>query len=199
MLVWNRVLSFAEIDEVHAYLNARYSLSLPLWSSYLPSPNIHLYGQSNPAGRGDRGVSNVNILPEYLGPIANANVWHGSPPNNQTLGTAWETLDNTISKPGGTAYTGNHMLGDNVGQPTLYVGPESALSKEYIDLRGGTVWLNKYNSWRNESSIRKWNDPILASNGWLFNAQQHVSAFWVGDAKFLGQCSSNASFRQSTE
>lgn len=143
-LVWNRLLSFAEIDEVNTYLNTRYGLTMPLWSSYTPSKTIWMGGQSNAAGRGDRGASNVNIPAEYLGPITNANIWHGSPPNNQTLGTAWETLDNTISKPGGTPYTGNHMLGDNAGQPTLYVGCESTLAKEYLDLKGGSIYLNKY-------------------------------------------------------
>lgn len=143
-LVWNRLLSFSEIDEVTTYINNRYGLINPLWSSYTPAKTIWMGGQSNMAGRGDRGAADVNIAAEWRGPITNAIIWHGSPVNNGTLATAWETLDNTISKPGGTPYTGNHMLGDNPGQPTIYVGCESVLAKEYLDLKGGSIYLNKY-------------------------------------------------------
>lgn len=143
-LVWNRALSLSEIDEVHTYLNTRYSLTLPLWSSYTPSKMVGLYGQSNAAGRGDRGVADANVPAEYLGAITNASIWHGTPTSNIGLATAWEALDNTASKTTGSTYTGNHMLGDNFGQPTLYIGPESVMCKEYLDLQGGSIYLNKY-------------------------------------------------------
>lgn len=140
-LVWDRLLTLDEIDEVHAYLNTRYGLSVPMWSSYTPSPTVIMQGQSNSAGRGDRGVSNANIPAEYLGSITGANVWHGLAASNGPLGSAFETLSNTASK---TGFTGNHMFADNSIQPTSYIGAESALCKEYLDANGGSVWLNKY-------------------------------------------------------
>jgi len=141
-LVWNRLLSLAELDEVYVYLNARYGTSIPLNSSYTAAPTILLVGESNAAGRGDRGVADANIPAEYLGAISNANAWHGNATaNNATAGTAFETLDNTAVK---TGFTGNHMFGDNITQPANYIGCESAMCKEYLDANGGSVWLNKY-------------------------------------------------------
>ena len=138
-LVWDRLLSIAELDEVYTYLNDRYGASIPLSASRTAIPVGVLIGDSNAAGRGDRGASNANISAEYLGPIANANIWYGGT-NNMGMGTAWETLDNTAVK---SLWTGNHMFMDNYTRPTDYVGCESALSKEYIDLHGGTFFLLK--------------------------------------------------------
>lgn len=138
-LVWNRLLSFEEFDEVYAYLNLRYGASIPLQSSYTLSPTIMLIGDSNGAGRGDKGVANVNIPAEYLGAITGANALADSGGANVGA-TAFETLDNTVAK---TGFTGNHMFNDNVTRPTLYVGCESAMCKEYLDLHGGSVWLVK--------------------------------------------------------
>jgi len=140
-LVWNRVLTLDEIDEVHAYLNDRYGAAIPMWSSYAASPTLCMHGQSNSAGRGDRGSSDANIPAEYLGSITGANVWHGLAASNGPVGSAFETLNNTASK---TGFTGNHMFGDNVSQPGLFFGAESALCKEYLDANGGSVYLNKY-------------------------------------------------------
>lgn len=139
-LVWNRLLSFTELDEVYTYLNLRYGASIPLQSSYTLSPTIMQIGDSNAAGRGDKGASNVNIPAEYLGPISNANVLHGIAASNTLSAVGFETLDNTAAK---TGFTGNHMLADNVARPTLNVGCESAMCKEYLDLHGGSVWLVK--------------------------------------------------------
>jgi hypothetical protein len=160
-LVWNRALSVAELDEVHAYLNTRYGASIPLFSSYTPAPTISMHGQSNSAGRGDRGVSDANIPVEYRGAIGNANVWHGLTAlnANQGAGTGFEALNNQAAKNG---YTGNHMLGDSETQPTAYIGAESVLCKEYLDTSGGSVWLNKYaigSSWLEYNATRHW-DPL---------------------------------------
>lgn len=138
-LVWDRLLSIEELDEVYTYLNERYSASIPLSISRTAVPLIVILGDSNAAGRGDRGTSDVNIPAEYLGPITNANVWYGGA-SNLGMGTAYETLDNTKSY--GT-WVGNHMFGDNYSRPTAYVGCESSLMKEYIDANGGSAYLLK--------------------------------------------------------
>ena len=139
-MVWDRVLSLSELDEVYTYLNARYGTTIPLQSSYTPAPTIVIIGDSNAAGRGDRGASDVNIPAEYLGAISGANVWADTSGGNLT-GNAFETLSNTIAK---TGFVGNHMLSDNITRPANYVGCESALCKEYLDSHGGVVWLNKH-------------------------------------------------------
>ncbi len=139
-LVWDRLLSVAELDEVYAYLNDRYGASIPLSTSRTAIPLLVMLGDSNAAGRGDRGASNANISAEYLGPITNGNVWFGGT-TNLGMGTGWETLDNTVAK---SLWTGNHMFGDNYTRPITYVGCESALVKEYIDLHGGNFYLLKF-------------------------------------------------------
>jgi len=139
-MVWDRVLSLAELDEVYTYLNTRYGASIPLQSSYTPAPTIIIIGDSNAAGRGDRGASDVNIPAEYLGAISGANVWANTGGSNST-GNAFESLSNTVAK---TGFVGNHMFSDNTTRPSGYVGCESALCKEYLDSHGGDVWLNKH-------------------------------------------------------
>lgn len=130
-LVWDRTLTIAELDEVHAYINARYSMSIPLWSSYTPVPVIRLRGQSNAAGRGDRGASDVNVPAEYDAALTGVNVWYGTPVSQ--IGTQFDTLN---------INSNNHMLGDT--QASLYFGPELTLTKEYIDRVGGSVYLHKW-------------------------------------------------------
>lgn len=130
-LVWNRVLSLSELDEVHAYINTRYTMSIPMWSSYTPTPTIWMGGQSNCAGRGDRGASDVNVPAEYDAALTGVNIWYGVPVNN--IGTAFQTLNINEN---------NHMLGDT--QAATYIGHETALGKEYIDRVGGSVYICKY-------------------------------------------------------
>lgn len=134
-LVWNRVLTLAELDEVHTYINQRYGLSIPLWSSYTAAPTIWLGGQSNASGRGDRGVSDANIPAEYDAALTGVNVWNGTV--TSLVGDAFGTLN---------VNSYNHMLGEN-GTPSnaqTYFGPELTLTKEYIDRAGGSVYLNKF-------------------------------------------------------
>jgi hypothetical protein len=141
-IVWDRVLSVAELDQVHAYAQSRYGIACTRFSQLTNSPTIWVGGQSNAAGRGDRGASDANIPSEYRGAIANANVWHGqTASNNNTLGVAWQTLNNQLAM---TGYTGNHMFGDNAVQPTQFFGFESALCKEWLDVNGGQVYFFKY-------------------------------------------------------
>lgn len=131
-IVFDRLLSLAEIDEVHAYFNARYGMSIPLWSSYTAAPTICIYGQSNAAGRGDRGTSDANVPAEYDAALTGVNIWYGTRTLN--IGSAFETLN---------INNNNHMLGDEVQAPT-YFGPELTLGKEYIDRVGGSVYIHKY-------------------------------------------------------
>lgn len=134
-LVWDRTLTLDEIDEVHTYINTRYSMSIPLWSSYSEAKVIRLRGQSNASGRGDRGASDVNIPAEYDAAITGCSVWEGTV--TALIGDAFETLN---------VNSDNHMLGEN-GTPAnaqTYFGPELTLCKEYLDRVGGSIYLHKY-------------------------------------------------------
>lgn len=131
-LVWDRVLSLEELDEVHSYINERYTMSIPLWSSYTLAPTVKVYGQSNAAGRGDRGASDVNIPAEYDAALTGVNIWYGT--RTLIIGSAFETLN---------VNSNNHMLGDEA-QATTYFGPELTLGKEYIDRVGSPLYMNKY-------------------------------------------------------
>lgn len=134
-LVWDRVLSLSELDEVHTYINTRYSMSIPLWSSYTQCKVIRLRGQSNASGRGDRGALDINIPAEYDTALTGVNVWNGTVTG--LVGDAYATLN---------VNSNNHMLGENntPTQAATYFGPELTLTKEYIDRVGGVVYLNKW-------------------------------------------------------
>ena len=127
-LTWNRLLSLAELDEVHSYLNSRYGLTIPLWSGYSSARTILFLGQSNMSGRGDRGASDVNIPAEYDAALTGVNVFYGTPSGN--IGTSWDTLN--INTP-------NHMLCDQA-QQNSFIGPIVTAGKEYIDRTGGSVY-----------------------------------------------------------
>ena len=179
-LVWDRLLSIAELDEVYSYLNTRYGASIPLSTARTPAKTITLCGESNPAGRGDRGVANANIPNEYLGPITNANVLHGLTANINWgfANTQFEQLDNTAAKNG---FTGNHMLGENpYSNATSFIGCESALCKEYLDLHGGSVYLVKYavgSSYLAQQGAVWWgHDAGMASSGRQFH--NAMGAWW---------------------
>lgn len=147
-LVWNRTLTLDELDEVHTYINQRYGMTIPLWSSYSLVDAIWLGGQSNAAGRGDRGASDVNIPAEYDAVLTGANVWYGTPASN--IGTAWETLN---------INNNNHDLRDEQG--ATYIGPEVSMCKDYIDRTGGSVYLMKF-----------------ALGGSYLNYHNTTSSFW---------------------
>jgi hypothetical protein len=131
-IVWNRTLTLADLDEVHAYINARYGMSIPLWSSYSEAPTIVKAGQSNSSGRGDRGASDVNVPSPYNGVLTGCNVWYGTPAAG--VGTAFNTLSIAAN---------NHMLGDD-GLASSYIGDEETMCKDYIDDHGGSVYLVKF-------------------------------------------------------
>jgi hypothetical protein len=134
-LVWDRTLTIDELDEVHAYINTRYSMSIPLWSSYTQAKVIRVRGQSNASGRGDRGASDVNIPAEYDAAITGANVWNGTVAS--LIGDAFGTLN---------INSDNHMLGEN-GTPSnaqTYIGIDAVLCKEYLDANPGTIYLQKW-------------------------------------------------------
>lgn len=133
-LVWDRALTLADLDEVHAYINARYGMSIPLWSGYTPVKTIVQGGQSNAAGRALRGASDVNIPSPYNVALTGVNVWFGVPVSS--IGTAFSTLDVTAN---------NHMLGEEGGtNPTNYFGFELSMTKDYITAHGGSVYLMKF-------------------------------------------------------
>jgi hypothetical protein len=131
-LVWNRTLTLSELDEVHTYINTRYGMSIPLWSSYTSTPVVWMGGQSNSSGRGDRGASDVNIPAKYKAVLTGVNVWFGVPASE--IGTAFSTL---------SIASNNQMLGDSA-QATTYIGHELSMMKDYLDRVGGTVYLSKY-------------------------------------------------------
>jgi hypothetical protein len=128
-LYWDRCLSMDELDEVYAYLNTRYTMSIPLWSALTPVPSIWLGGQSNAAGRGDRGVADANVPAEYASALTGVNIWAGT----TTWGTEFQTLDITTDNQ-------NYYEPANAA---LYFGPELTLGKEYIDRVGGSVYIVK--------------------------------------------------------
>lgn len=131
-LIWNRPLSVEELDLVYTYINERYSMSVPLWSSLTEVDTIVNEGQSNMAGRGDRGASDANIPAEYDGALTNVNIWHGTTTAN--IGSAFETLN---------INNNNHMLGDDA-QAATYIGPDVTLGKEYEDRTGRPLYIIKY-------------------------------------------------------
>jgi hypothetical protein len=131
-IVWTRPLTLEDLDEVHNYINVRYGMSIPLWSSYSEAPAIVKAGQSNSAGRGDRGVSDANVPAPYNGVLTGCNVWYGTPAAG--IGTAFNTLSIAAN---------NHMLGDDA-LASLYIGDEETMCKDYIDGHGGSVYLMKF-------------------------------------------------------
>lgn len=143
-LVWNRNLSFAELDEVQTYLAARYGLTFTGWTTGTAAPTVTQSGQSNSAGRGVRPAgTDANVPVDVRGAITGANVFHGisAANTNGGTGTAFETLNINAAKSG---YTGNHMLGDNYTQPTNYFGPELTMCRDYLAAHGGSIYLVKY-------------------------------------------------------
>jgi|SRR5688572_3205326 len=129
LLYWDRSLSMIELDEVYAYLNARYSMSIPTWTSLSPVATIWLGGQSNAGGRGDRGTLDVNVPAEYDGAMPGVNIWAGT----TTWGTEFQTIDIT---------TNNHNYYEPASAAVAF-GPELTLGKEYIDRVGGSVYIVK--------------------------------------------------------
>lgn len=121
-LVWDRTLSFDELDEVHSYINTRYSMSIPLWSSYTSTPHVCLHGQSNASGRAARGASDVNVPEEYKGNQTGVKIWFST----------WQQF-NIASNINQLGEGGN-----------LYFGMETIVGKEYVDLHGGNIQIFKY-------------------------------------------------------
>lgn len=126
-LIWDRTLSLTELDEVHTYLNTRYALSIPLWSSYTTVPLIAFGGQSNSDGRGDRGASDVNIPVAYRGSLANVKEW-----------------DNSTTFSNMNLSTNTYFSTPAVNINSLYIGQELTAAKDYADRAGQTVYVFKY-------------------------------------------------------
>lgn len=161
-LVWTRTLSINELDEVHAYVNARYGTSIPLWSSYTAVDEVWMGGQSNSAGRGIRGASDVNVPAEYKVALTGVNIWHGTV--TSLVGNAWGTLDIT---------TNNHDLFDQQG--ATYIGHEETLGKEYLDRTGNNVYIFKTalggTNLAYSASVAYW-DPVNNTN--VHNSQSRL-------------------------
>jgi len=128
-LVWNRCLSLSDLDEVYTYINTRYGMSIPLWSSYTGVNVIFVWGQSNAAGRGIKAALN----PPYSGAQTNVFVWTNVADYTSTAGSSWATLDESAF---------NNDLGD--AQGNLYYGYEASLPQNYINRVGGSVYLFKF-------------------------------------------------------
>lgn len=168
-IVWNRLLTLDELDEVHAYGNSRYGMSIPLWSSYTGVPTFLPHGQSN-IGRALRGVSDVNVPSEYQGSQAGVFVWGGSVSGG--IASAFENLDISLN---------NHFLGD--GGAGTYFGFPISLGKEYIDLHGGSVYIQTWglggsNLEYNGTSYWKLRDTTQAPNNTARCGMQASRNWW---------------------
>lgn len=121
-LVWNRELSLTELDEVHAYINLRYGMSVPLFSSYTKSNMVIVSGDSMASGRALRGASDVNVPAEYLGAQTNVKIWYGTPAS--AFGTSWDTYN---------LASNNNQLNDQFQGLATNFGINVSLGKEYVD------------------------------------------------------------------
>lgn len=130
-LVWNRNLSLSDLDEVHAYINARYGMSIPLWSSYTSAPVIAIWGQSNASGRGTKSY----LTSPYNTSQTNVYIWNDPVSYANNIGTTWSNLDESAF---------NNDLGD--GQGNIYFGYEASLGYNYINRVGGSVYLFKWSA-----------------------------------------------------
>lgn len=119
-LVYDWVLSFDEQDAVADYINNRYATTIAKWSDLTLRPTLHLYGQSNCAGR----AAMADLGVEYQGAQTNVNIFTGS---------AFATLN--------SSGLNNNQLG---GSPSNQFAWESIVGKEYIDTYGGQINLIKY-------------------------------------------------------
>ncbi len=119
-LVWDRTLSIDELDEVHAYVNTRYGMSIPIWSSYAEVKEIGFGGQSNSDGRGLRGVGDANIPIAYRGLFSNVFVW-------KTATVAYPNMDLSTDTVFDSSYIGHQLTG----------------GKDYADLIGEDVYVQK--------------------------------------------------------
>lgn len=173
-LVWDRLLTLDDLDEVNTYLNSRYAISVPLWSSYTQVKTIIDGGQSNAAGRAIRGASDANIPSPYNASMTGCNVWFGSP--SSSIGTAFSTLDVT---------TNNHMLGEELTtNPANFFGFELTMAKDYITAHGGSVYLMKFaiggSSLARSASLNYWaiSDPTDAINNSKKKSWYFYSNWW---------------------
>lgn len=130
-VLWPRVLTLTELDQVADYAASRYGLTMARFRNLTPVATVALHGQSNASGRGLRGTSDASVPVEYRGAQTNVNIWWGSPSDN--IGTAYQTYNLTNNA---------HMLGDTVAATQF--GMDTSLGKEYIDRLGGQVFINKY-------------------------------------------------------
>lgn len=130
-LVWNRELSIAEIDEVHAYINTRYAMSVPMFSSLTPCNGGLNLGDSQASGRQARGTLDANVPSGYEGTQTDNYIWFGSPPT-PGFGTAW-TPYNIASNA--------HQLGDQGESAPTQFGPNISLGKRVVANTGSPFYL----------------------------------------------------------
>lgn len=126
-LVWNRNLSYADYDEVYTYLNSRYAMSLPLWSSYTAIPIVVMWGQSNMAGRAVK----AGLSPPYSTAQTGVNIWYGGSGSTTTLAYQFSQLDESAF---------NNSLGDD---GVTYFGMEATLGYRYRQNTSNTTFLFK--------------------------------------------------------
>ena len=129
-LVWNRTLTLSDLDEVNTYINSRYGMSMPLWSSYTPVPLIVVWGQSNASGRGTKSY----LTSPYNTVQTNVKIWTNNSDYTLTTGNIWASLDESVF---------NNMLGDG-SLASLYFGYEASLGNAYTSRVGGTVYVFKF-------------------------------------------------------
>lgn len=132
-LIWDRALTIAEIDEVHRYVNTRYSMSIPLWSSYSSVKAVCIHGDSNASGRAVSGTAYANVPAEYTGAQSNVNIWYGSP--SAGIGTDFQGFNLTNNA---------HQLGDQFQGLDTYFGINTSIGKEYVDLTSNPIYINQF-------------------------------------------------------
>ncbi len=79
----------AQIDLMTQYINSKFSMSVPLFSSLAPAVTVAQLGDSRQQGR----VTTAGNVPvKYQGLQTNSNIWLGTP-SPQGVGTAWNQYD----------------------------------------------------------------------------------------------------------
>lgn len=188
-MIWDRTLTCTELDEIHAYVTARYGIAISLFSSLTPVKQIIVEGQSNPDGRGDCGVAFANVPVAYRSSFANVFEFDNSSVfSNMNLSTS-------------TYFT------SPVNITTSFFGPDLTAMKDYADRIGENVYLFKYTAggtsmyytladtgyWTHDHPAANWSDSRsqfrASMTAWwkMMRVHQAAGRFPVGKAFMFWQ------------